>query len=127
MDLLERGYPSQCSSSWSAPFYCWGYDLELRGYNFVSRMERPCHRDLAALARYSPKYGHTQDKVSAMRQYWTRIENKQLFLAGVFVLIVAQFLTWGHPLGSWPSRTGLILEAGVVFSGLFWRWRRKSS
>jgi hypothetical protein len=61
-----------------------------------------------------------------MRQLWTTIENKQLFLASVFVLIVAQFLTWGHPLGSWMNRTGLILDAGVVCSVALWRWRRKS-
>jgi hypothetical protein len=61
-----------------------------------------------------------------MRQLWMRIDNKELFLASVFVLIVAQFLTWPHPLGSWMSRTGLILDAGVVFSVTLWRWRRKS-
>lgn len=61
-----------------------------------------------------------------MRQLGTRIENKQLFLALVFVAIVAQFLTWPHPLGSWMNRTGLILDASVV-SGLFlWRWRKQS-
>lgn len=61
-----------------------------------------------------------------MRQLWTRIENKQLFLAIVFVVIVAQFLTWPHPLGSWMNRTGLILDASVVFSATLWRWRRKA-
>lgn len=59
-----------------------------------------------------------------VRQLWTRIEDKQLFLASVFVVIVAQFLAWPNPLGSWMNRTGLILDASVVFSATLWRWRR---
>ena len=61
-----------------------------------------------------------------VRHWWAKVEDKQLLLASLFVLIVAQFLTWPHPLGSWMNRTGLLLEAAVVFNVAWWRWRKKS-
>lgn len=63
-----------------------------------------------------------------MHQLWTRVDNKQLLLASVLVVvvIVAQFLAWPHPSGSWMNRTGIALDVGVVLSVTVWRWRRKS-
>jgi hypothetical protein len=60
-----------------------------------------------------------------MRRYWTRLENKGLFLSLGVVVIVSQLLLWNNPLGSAGSRTGLILNVVVVF-GLSWeRWRKR--
>ena len=57
--------------------------------------------------------------MSALRHYWSRLDNKQLRLAGAAMSLVAMLLFLNNPPGSTWSRVGMVFDivglGGFVF------------